>query len=449
MTVATGYQTARPPQWMVCVSMISATHRRASAAHALFGMIVFFALTVAGAGTVIPVAMPDVQRCGEQVVAGRKVVRFEHASQDQWGYDVPQRDVFFVAYPKDPSVGKVPLRVSLHSAGGSGESEMPGNIKARGQSTFYELFLDCHRNRATDWWWGWHAIRRTPERYADDLCPTEKRVLATLSWVQANFDIDPDRIYLQGTSMGGSGSLGLGLFRGDLFAAISVCVPAGADHAVYRVAGRQDSAPPPLFNFSSQTDRWSKGQEALIALCQTNRYSLAFAWGPYGHINDIGKFHAAVADFPWLSIRKNEAYPVFTRASSDNTYPGFKNTQLPAQQGQINGFFRWKNLEDSPQRFVIELRLATAADLKSPVVMPVEAVADVTLRRLQRFQVAPLGNVVWRLTAEGRTLQAGKATADGTGLLTLPVLKITGTPAALEVTLPYKGWLPEAERKAH
>ena len=51
------------------------------------------------------------------------------------------------------------------------------------------------------------------------LVPTEKRIIGTVQWVIEQYGIDPDRVYLCGNSMGGSGALGIGLRHGDLFAA--------------------------------------------------------------------------------------------------------------------------------------------------------------------------------------------------------------------------------------
>lgn len=394
-------------------------------------------------------AMPKVERREESIVEGRKVVRYEHESLKQWGYPKSQKDYFYIVHPKVsvkgkevsmkgkemPVDGKAPLRVYLHSAGGSGESELPSKVRRmRGNDSFYGLCLDCRGNQPNDWWWGYHSIKKTPERFKEQLCPTEKRVLATVAWTVSKFNLDPNRIYLSGVSMGGSGSLGIGLRRGDLFAAISVTVPAGADHALFRMEGTEYPDPPPLFNFSAQNDNWSKGQRKLIDYCKKQRYALAFAWGPFGHTNDRTKFNATVAEFPWLSIRKNEAYPVFTDASSDDVYPGFQNLTRPDQTGQINGCFRWKNIVDTADQFIMELRLVRKEELKDPVALPVKAEADVTLRRLQKFRVTPGETYDWQMTQSGHVLQSGKVQADPKGVLTIPKIKVSATPAQLEIT---------------
>ena len=51
--------------------------------------------------------------------------------------------------------------------------------------------------------------------------------------------------------------------------------------------------------------------------------------------------------------------------------------------------------------------------------MPETSTADVTLRRLQRFQVEPGTTCAWRLVLDGRVVAAGKTAADAANLLTI------------------------------
>lgn len=383
--------------------------------------------------------MPRVEMISESVTNGRTLVRYEHNSAADWKCARPQRDYFYVLAPKK-SAGKAPLHVVLHSAGGSGESEMLANLRKpvfmhiAVDESAYELYLDCRANMSADWWWGYEAIKRNPTSCADEPSPAERRVLATVAWATTSFDIDPNRVYLGGVSMGGSGSLGIGMCHGEVFAAVAVAVPAGADHALFRMTHGRHADPPPVFNFSAQNDNWSKGQEAFMAYCKAQRYSLAFAWAPFGHTADVSPASPAVYEFPWRSIRRDQAYPVFTNASTDNVYPGFQVTTAPDQHGQINGYFRWKNVTDSADAFAMELRLVAKAELRRPIDTPATATADVTLRRLQKFRVQPGGTYRWKVSAGAESLQSGQVTADRDGLLTIRKLTITDRPGQLKLT---------------
>ena len=75
----------------------------------------------------------------------------------------------------------------------------------------------------------------TKKNSGGDPTPVEKRVISTVKWVIQKYGIDPDRVYLSGNSMGGNGTLGIGMRHGDVFAAIKANVPAGIEHVSNRM----------------------------------------------------------------------------------------------------------------------------------------------------------------------------------------------------------------------
>ena len=106
---------------------------------------------------------------------------------------------------------------------------------------------------------------------------------------------------------------------------------------------------------------------------------------------------------------------------------GVGPTQSP---GQVNGFFRWRNVSDSPDAVALELRLVTADELKSKFFTPpAKAEADVAIRRLQKFAVRPGEKVRWTFGT-----QKGEATIGADGLLAVGKLVISSEPAVLTVT---------------
>ena len=134
--------------------------------------------------------------------------------------------------------------------------------------------------------------------------------------------------------------------------------------------------------------------------------------------------------YPWLSIRKDQAYPAFTDASTDQKYPGFQGKD-PDQAGQLNAYFRWKTKTDELTRFEMELSLVDAKELSTKAktfAVPEKSVADVTPRRLQNFKVQADKSYTWRLLEAGNVVQAGEVRPDSVGLLTLPRLPITAIP---------------------
>jgi pimeloyl-ACP methyl ester carboxylesterase len=392
-----------------------------------------------------------VEQTREAECLGRKTVRYEHACREEWGPVITKRQYFYVMHPTNKKDAPVPLIVYLHSAGGNAETELKvgGEFVRKTGPEFMGLMLNSPVS-GVEGWWGANALKTDKARYGQKMPPTEQRVLATLEWVVQKHNVDRQRIYLCGISMGGSGALGLGMRHGNIFASIWTGVPAGAMHVMERmqfpapvpatasasaketylrlVSGQGLPDAPPILNFSSQTDEWSRDQPQFLRAVHDGRHALVFAWGPWGHANWYERSNRAAYEFPWLRIRKNEAYPVFTEASTDQQYPGCKPSR-PDPDGQINAFLRWKNIRDTPDEFSMELRLVQQTELSAPITLPQEATADVSLRRLQQFKVQTQKTYVWTFGSN----QSGEVRSDAAGLLTFPRVVISARPGQLTV----------------
>ena len=424
-----------------------------SALAAMFAMAMLVPVLCAAETT--PAAPPPVHAdftpevVSEKTTAGRKVTGYEVECLKEWGYPEGSGKLpFYVTEPAKPSEHP-PMVVYLHAAGGSATAYQSAGIKGAGPE-FVFLVPDCHDTKGPDSWWGWYWARKDPAAFAHKYSPPEERVLATIEWTIRKYNVDRNRVYMYGHSMGGSGTLGLGMARGDIFAAIWVGVPANVDHLWFRMGfpdmKKPDAAdyrskasaagladPPVVVNFSSPIDGWAKAQEDFLKVAQDGRLPLIFCWAPFGHTQDYSTANPAVLEFPWKDIRRNEAYPVFTHASTDAHYPGYKVKDQPDQAGVINGYFRWKNLSDTPEKFRIELRLVDAKELKTAVDVPDSSVVDVTPRRLQQFKPKAGTSCAWTLTEGDKTIASGKAAPDDLSLLTVPKLTITKTPRVLEI----------------
>ena len=180
-----------------------------------------------------------------KAVDGRLIERFTHVSRGQWGYPTARKDYFFLVHPLKRT-RRAPLCVVLHSLNRTAFDYLgyyflnrkvdPADNPADHAETIpidgYTLFLDSQGNEE---WWGWTTARADIEKYAQQPTPTEKRVLDCIEWVARNYPIDRNRIYLTGVSMGGCGSLGIGLVHGEVFAAMRVRVPPGISYAACRM----------------------------------------------------------------------------------------------------------------------------------------------------------------------------------------------------------------------
>jgi predicted esterase len=343
-----------------------------------------------------------------------------------------------VLHPKQAKAN-APLYVVLHSAGHDVNSCLACTTQVgnhdiyHAPQDFYALYLDCRANKG-DWWWG-------SEKYkGPEVSPTEQRVIDTVKWVIKEYGLNENRVYLSGNSMGGSGTLGIGMRHGDVFAAIKANVPAKVEHVSSRMyfgakmvpADVMLPDPPIVVDYSAQNDTWSKGHEAFIKAMNDRKYALFMYWGPFGHANNhanILKVNDLINSFDWLSVQRNESYPVFTNASTNDALP-WPDRLADKKSGQINAFFRWKNESDRPEAVQTKLFLLKASDLKTSFVVPMEATADVSFRRLRNLRTTPGATVFWTFGAS-----TGAVKTDAQGLITIPGLKITAEPTMLSVRI--------------
>ena len=423
--------------------------------------LLLLAAPVIGWGQTRPPIFADfvATNVAQSKAGAREVITYRHECLTQWGYEPGTSNRPFVVMGAAKASPHPPMIVYLHGAGGHAAGYIfnvpePSVIGPE----FVLLSIDCADARGPDGWYGWHWARKDPPRYVNVYSPPEHRCLATIEWVAHKYEIDRNRIYLCGHSMGGSGTLGLGMARGDIFAALWAGVPAGVEHAWFRmgfptnsqVQGWSSNAValsaadlkrfsgiglpdvPPVINFSSPIDGWAAGQENLLRAMHDGRHLLVFAWAPFGHTQDYKTANPAVLAYPWLSIRRDQAYPAFTDASTDRKYPGFKS-KGPDQDGQINAYFRWKNVADTAQEFAMELWLLDGKSLSTPIEVPESSIVDVTPRRLQQFKVAAGKTYGWRLTEQEKTTQTGEAAADDIGILTIRRLTLRSQPQRLTI----------------
>lgn len=388
----------------------------------------------------------DAAKAQGLVVSGRTLEVFTHGVKPEWGYATQQQDTFVVVHPQVERA-QSPLYVVLHSAGHDVFSCVKCTAKVgdhdiyHSPQEFYALYVDCRANQG-DWWWGGmhhqddNLIKKNS---GGEPMPVERRVIDTVKWAIAAYGIDPNRVYLCGNSMGGSGTLGIGMRNGDLFAAIKANVPAGIEHVSNRMFFPPKTVPenvklpdpPVVIDYSAPNDGWSFGHERFVSAMNERKYALYFYWGPFGHANNsaaIMQVNDLINSFDWLSIKKNEAYAVFTNATGNSTMP-WPDKLKETAPGQVNAFFRWKTISDAPDKIVMSLVLVAPADLKTTFSIPKQANADVSLRRLQQMKAKPGESFTWTFGAA-----KGAIKADADGLITIPGLTITAEPMTLTVT---------------
>lgn len=176
--------------------------------------------------------------------------------------------------PKVSSHEKAPLIITLHGLGGSHTSLMRSGAIDLAEAGGYILVGPMGYNPR-----GWYGIpegerlegvyniepRAPRPRPADAPEPprdppnlrelSEKDVLNVLAMIQEEFNVDENRTYLMGHSMGGAGTFYLGVKHPEKWAAIAAIAPAAfrvdpysvariPDMPVFIIHGAQDTAVP-------------------------------------------------------------------------------------------------------------------------------------------------------------------------------------------------------------
>lgn len=373
-------------------------------------------------------------------INGRKLDVYWQEGNVKRGEAHDERNLILVEHPVPGTHERNrPLYVILHSAGHDAYSTLmctrtEGNHDIyHAPDDFYALYLDCRANSEKDWWWG------AKSRKGFDETACEKRVIDTVVWAIAKYNINSNRVYLSGNSMGGSGTLGIGLRHGEIFAAIKANVPAikWFNHPVQSLGlnlpqlpeGAKLADPPVTVDYSSPIDDWSIGHDVLIKGMHDRKYPYLLFWGSYGHANNhaqIAKKNDIIHAFDWLSVRLDQPYPAFTDATTDTPSPWPDDRKNP-NPGQLNGFFRWDNARADEKSVSMDLRLATAEELKTKLFkVPSESTVTVTVRRLGKFAVKPGDKLAWQFGAA-----SGELTVGSDALVTIPKLTITATPTEL------------------
>ena len=429
-----------------------------------------------------------------EATAGRRAVDWYcHTGDSAWGDPVTNFvDRFSVAKPVDGDALGRPLLVVLHWRG-AGWPEKGVDMQTRladdkdrvfsCPDDFYVLILDDIRDyhvlwnrRHAQYWWGATAAYAGPSvhdvaRLRGRVTPCERRVMASVEWTIVRYGIDRDRVYLCGNSMGGQATYAMGLAHGEVFAAINANVPATVWFAAARLGFVNDDGtdvadwdvsdfaePPVCVEWSGVDDMWSRDREVIVRNLIKRKWPHLVLWGDYGHCGSVAQARTKndlVEKFDWLGVRRNAAYPVFTDASCNDKLPwpfktwkphrcwfgGWKGDIDRAQMeiadgalpvGQINAYFRWKNIKDDDESLVMELRLASTEELVTRHFAPPEAaLADVTVRRIQSPKLAAAPAVRWCFGAA-----SGTAVRDAHGALTIPHLGITRSPCNLVLSMP-------------
>ena len=128
--------------------------------------------------------------------------------------------------------GPVPLVIFLHGGGSIGS--FPGVIRPDLEDRRWIGITPRGREwNVADRGCGWPFAAGYFNNPDPDVGPGEQDALDAISWVQSNYAVDPDRIYLMGFSMGGRGAYAIGMNIPDMFAAVAPFSPVSDTFEVW------------------------------------------------------------------------------------------------------------------------------------------------------------------------------------------------------------------------
>jgi hypothetical protein len=375
---------------------------------------------------------------------------------------------YLVAVPPIIEKRPTPVGLHLHCWGGSLNGGFGWWYSYTKLGTTY---LISSNQIPYDWWTGYHELHYTEERTEDKwkqgvVRPyTTTRMLSFLNWAAERYDLDPNRVFTAGSSMGGSGAPMFAIRHPDRIAWsigwVGVHDPGntpqftGSYEAVY---GKKDwgikfEDNTPVFEYFKDATylrmyptrevgfiTWSNGKndgaigwpqavEFYRAMQETRRPHI-FVWGLGGHGQRAVMPAGGGQRIMPLDIQLGQSLPAFTNCSLDDNPGTASKLRSPREvtigretkkdpydgdsTGQINLYLRWDTdtIVDTRRRWEITVALIQTTPEKRCTV-------DITPRRLQQFRSQPNQKLRWSNVSEAKTAQSGEVIADEWGLVTL------------------------------
>jgi predicted esterase len=294
--------------------------------------------------------------------------------------DVDDTDQPYALYlPKNfNSSKKYPLIISLHGAGSNhrlnlrrvfGQSNRPGETDVEATRYFpqwrdLDFIVASPLARGT---MGYQGI-------------AEKDVYDVLADVRRRFPVDDDRIYLTGLSMGGGGTVWLGLSRPDIWAAIAPVCPAPPGEAV-DLASNALNLPVHIYQGAADeavkpegTREWVKRLQDLGTHVEYNEY-------PGVAHNSWENAYKDEAVFVWFAKLRRKRFPdrvrfVTSRYKYNTAYWVQIDRLTPGALASIDAKFTANNRLEVTTSALHAFTLRLAKHPKFKAKRPVEVIVD-------------------------------------------------------------------------
>ena len=369
---------------------------------------------------------------------------------------------------------------SLHGGGGTYANAIPPPTHPKLLVVSPESFIPGTPksvDRTWDAWYGYNSHVGLDASLADGVNTdyTTRRLQWMAEWLAAEYPtVDPNRIFLRGSSMGGVGTVFSAIMLRDVFAAGLAIVPRfdyGADDvflesyetfgtrwgaiednvissdgmgvfdrldAGYLARTHPDWSFAPVWAFNGRNDTavgWSE-KIPFYESMRTTAHGWAFYWDLRAHGGQSPDPRAWRESgwedfvFAWMveNVRLDQSYPAFSNCTIDDD-PGSGDPLDGDPVGTISGYLFWDAdlITEDATHWSIVLTIHQEAPAERCYV-------DVTPSRLSALALQPNDEVRFQVEAMDQTiLLTGTATVDQNGRVTLPGIPVDATGTRLRV----------------
>lgn len=263
---------------------------------------------------------------------------------------------------------------------------------------------------------------------------TSAMIYHTIDWSLKNLPLDSTRTYMTGFSLGAIGNIFNSLIIPSKIAAVFMYAPqtdflyanSGITQILNRLFGTYQTNLPTNENMT-RNERLnscyllSKNKQNSIPIIYSfcGKYDVNVGWyekikfydsmnvlkhGGY-HFWSMGSHFPVYNSNPWKIAAFPPSFPFFTRYRTNLSYPAFSNCSANNNPGngtptngdslgQINGHLDWNdNIIDTLTKWEIILKTKDLITIYDTLSAPDSCTADVTLRRLQKFN-PPVGHLI-------------------------------------------------------
>jgi predicted esterase len=208
----------------------------------------------------------------------------------------------------------------------------------------------------------------------------EKDVMDVLSDVKKRFSIDEDRVYLTGLSMGGGGTLWIGLTRPDLWAAIAPTCPAPPS-GTRELAGNALNFPVRVGQGGADPTVNPQGTRDFVQLFKDLGTKVEYIEYPGVKHNSWENFYANEDVFTWFSQFKRNRFPERVRFTTpayryNNAYWVHIDGLTPGTLASIDAKFTAPNRIEITTKDLGAFSLNLKGHPKFSAAKPLELVVD-------------------------------------------------------------------------